>query len=97
MGTEGRGFIWSYSSLDDTDDEELAQCLWGKGGSLAALSEPSWQSGCSYDASVSAGLELNPDPDSESEASEPDGPDEPVIPSPEMDDVKGTERLSSSW
>lgn len=32
---------------------------------------------------------LNPDPESESEDSEPDGPDEPVIPSPEMDDVKG--------
>lgn len=34
------------------------------------------------------GLVLNPDPESESEASEPDGPDDPVIPSPEMDDVK---------
>lgn len=32
---------------------------------------------------------LNPDPESESEDSEPDGPDDPVIPSPEMDDVKG--------
>lgn len=35
------------------------------------------------------GLVLNPDPESESEDSEPDGPDDPVIPSPEMDDVKG--------
>lgn len=32
---------------------------------------------------------LNPDLESESEDSEPDGPDDPVIPSPEMDDVKG--------
>lgn len=32
---------------------------------------------------------LNPDPESDSEDSEDDGPDEPVIPSPEMDDVKG--------
>lgn len=32
---------------------------------------------------------LNPDPESESEASEPEDPDDPVIPSPEMDDVKG--------
>lgn len=32
---------------------------------------------------------LNPDPESESEASEPDDLDDPVIPSPEMDDVKG--------
>ncbi|KAM3866435.1 translation initiation factor eIF2B subunit epsilon-like [Diretmus argenteus] len=34
------------------------------------------------------GLVLNPDPESESEASEPDDPDDLVIPSPEMDDVK---------
>lgn len=32
---------------------------------------------------------LNPDLESESEDSEPDDPDDPVIPSPEMDDVKG--------
>lgn len=37
----------------------------------------------------SPGLVLNPDPESESEDSEPDDPDDPVIPSPEMDDVKG--------
>lgn len=37
----------------------------------------------------SAGLVLKPDAESESEDSEPDDPDEPVIPSPEMDDVKG--------
>lgn len=36
-----------------------------------------------------SGLVLNPDPESDSEDSEPDGPDDPVIPSPEMDDVKG--------
>lgn len=35
------------------------------------------------------GLVLKPNPESDSEDSEPDGPDEPVIPSPEMDDVKG--------
>uniref|UniRef100_A0A673BGS3 Translation initiation factor eIF2B subunit epsilon n=1 Tax=Sphaeramia orbicularis TaxID=375764 RepID=A0A673BGS3_9TELE len=62
VGQEGKGYIWKASSLDDTEDEELSQCLWG--------------------------LVLNPDPESESEASEPDGPDDPVIPSPEMDDVK---------
>ncbi|XP_061747243.1 translation initiation factor eIF-2B subunit epsilon [Nerophis ophidion] len=33
------------------------------------------------------GLTLNPELESESEDSEPDGPDDPVIPSPEMDDV----------
>lgn len=37
----------------------------------------------------SVGLVLKPDPESESEDSEPDGPDDLVIPSPEMDDVKG--------
>lgn len=34
------------------------------------------------------GLVLNPDPESESEASEVEDADDPVIPSPEMDDVK---------
>lgn len=62
VGAEGQGYIWKVSSLDDTDDEELMQCLWG--------------------------LDLNPDLESESEDSEPDGPDDPVIPSPEMDDVE---------
>lgn len=37
----------------------------------------------------SVGLVLKPDPESDSEDSEPDGPDDLVIPSPEMDDVKG--------
>uniref|UniRef100_A0A4W6CKA0 Translation initiation factor eIF2B subunit epsilon n=1 Tax=Lates calcarifer TaxID=8187 RepID=A0A4W6CKA0_LATCA len=62
VGAEGQGYVWKASSLDDTEDEELSQCLWG--------------------------LVLNPDPESESEDSEPDGPDDPMIPSPEMDDVK---------
>lgn len=35
------------------------------------------------------GLVLTSNPESDSEDSEPDGPDDPVIPSPEMDDVKG--------
>ncbi|XP_077354381.1 translation initiation factor eIF2B subunit epsilon [Festucalex cinctus] len=34
------------------------------------------------------GLTLKPDLESESDDSEPDGPDEPVIPSPELDDAK---------
>uniref|UniRef100_A0A1A8GDB9 Translation initiation factor eIF2B subunit epsilon n=1 Tax=Nothobranchius korthausae TaxID=1143690 RepID=A0A1A8GDB9_9TELE len=62
VGAEGRGYIWKASSLDDTEDEELSQCLWG--------------------------LVLNPDPESDSEDGEPDGPDDPVSLSPEMDDVK---------
>uniref|UniRef100_A0A8C5NC80 Translation initiation factor eIF2B subunit epsilon n=1 Tax=Gouania willdenowi TaxID=441366 RepID=A0A8C5NC80_GOUWI len=62
VGAEGKGYVWKASSLDDTEDEELTQCLWG--------------------------LVLNPDPESDSEDSEPEGPDDPVIPSPEMDDVK---------
>ncbi|XP_003457489.1 translation initiation factor eIF2B subunit epsilon [Oreochromis niloticus] len=62
VGAEGKGYIWKASSLDDTEEEELSQCLWG--------------------------LVLNPDPESDSEDSETDGPDDPVIPSPEMDDVK---------
>lgn len=62
VGEEGKGYVWKTSSLDDTEDEELAHCLWG--------------------------LVLNPDPESESEDSEPEGPDDPIIPSPEMDDVK---------
>eukprot|EP00066_Takifugu_rubripes_P010175 XP_003977775.1 PREDICTED: translation initiation factor eIF-2B subunit epsilon [Takifugu rubripes] len=62
VGAEGKGYIWKASNLDDTEDEELSQCLWG--------------------------LVLKPDPESDSEDSEPDGPDDLVIPSPEMDDVK---------
>ncbi|KAM6948414.1 translation initiation factor eIF2B subunit epsilon [Aplochiton taeniatus] len=29
VGTEGKGYIWKASSLDDTEDDELAQCIWG--------------------------------------------------------------------
>ncbi|KAF3858599.1 hypothetical protein F7725_011800 [Dissostichus mawsoni] len=61
VGAEGKGYIWKAGSLDDTEDEELSQCLWG--------------------------LVLNPDPESDSEDSEPDDDEDPVIPSPEMDDV----------
>lgn len=32
---------------------------------------------------------MNLDPESDSEDSEPEGPDDLMIPSPEMDDVKG--------
>lgn len=39
---------------------------------------------------------MNPDPESESEDSESDGPDDPVIPSPEMDDVKGESGMTAS-
>ncbi|KAJ8011457.1 hypothetical protein DPEC_G00058410 [Dallia pectoralis] len=28
VGSEGKGYIWK-ASLDDTEDEELAQCIWG--------------------------------------------------------------------
>ncbi|MEQ2203222.1 hypothetical protein XENOCAPTIV_027041 [Xenoophorus captivus] len=45
--------------------------------------------GQSKDKSKQKGLVLNPDPESDSEDSEPDGPDDLMIPSPEMDDVKG--------
>ncbi|XP_030630137.1 translation initiation factor eIF2B subunit epsilon [Chanos chanos] len=29
VGAEGRGYIWRSSSLDDTEEDELAQCIWG--------------------------------------------------------------------
>uniref|UniRef100_A0A7N9AYL8 Translation initiation factor eIF2B subunit epsilon n=1 Tax=Mastacembelus armatus TaxID=205130 RepID=A0A7N9AYL8_9TELE len=29
VGAEGKGYIWKASSLDDTEDEEMLQCLWG--------------------------------------------------------------------
>ncbi|KAI4891276.1 hypothetical protein NFI96_016475 [Prochilodus magdalenae] len=29
VGSEGRGYLWKTSSLDDTEEEELTQCLWG--------------------------------------------------------------------
>lgn len=65
------------------------------------------KTGISHDATVSvpagwlffscAGLVLNPDLESESEDSEPDGPDDPVIPSPETDDVKGESFFIASY
>ncbi|XP_068604704.1 translation initiation factor eIF2B subunit epsilon [Brachionichthys hirsutus] len=30
VGAEGRGYIWRASGPDDAEDEELAQCLWGR-------------------------------------------------------------------
>lgn len=30
VGADGKGYIWKASSLDDTEDEELSQCLWGR-------------------------------------------------------------------
>lgn len=30
VGAEGKGYIWKASSLDDTEEEELSQCLWGR-------------------------------------------------------------------
>lgn len=44
--------------------------------------------------SPAPGVVLKLDPESDSEDSEPDGPDDPVIPSPEMDDVNGQKLLS---
>lgn len=29
VGAEGKGYIWKASVLDDTEDDELLQCLWG--------------------------------------------------------------------
>ncbi|XP_066537082.1 translation initiation factor eIF-2B subunit epsilon [Hoplias malabaricus] len=29
VGSEGRGYLWKTSSLDDTEEDELAQCIWG--------------------------------------------------------------------
>ncbi|XP_036453332.1 translation initiation factor eIF-2B subunit epsilon [Colossoma macropomum] len=29
VGSEGRGYLWKTSSLDDTEDDVLAQCIWG--------------------------------------------------------------------
>lgn len=30
VGAEGKGYIWKASNLDDTEEEELLQCLWGR-------------------------------------------------------------------
>lgn len=92
VGAEGKGYTWKASSLDDTEDEELAQCLWGSVVFLTTT-EPCEEHPTMHKSEGSlfhvTGLVLNPNPESESEDSEPEGPDDPVIPSPEMDDVKG--------
>ncbi|KAJ0058936.1 hypothetical protein NL108_003262, partial [Boleophthalmus pectinirostris] len=86
VGEEGKGYVWKANSLDDTEDEELAHCLWGRFfiWNIYNLYQCKL---CIFCMSLQ-GLVLNPDPESESEASEPEDPDDPVIPSPEMDDVK---------
>uniref|UniRef100_W5LKI8 Translation initiation factor eIF2B subunit epsilon n=1 Tax=Astyanax mexicanus TaxID=7994 RepID=W5LKI8_ASTMX len=30
VGSEGRGYLWKASSLDDTEDDECPLCIWGK-------------------------------------------------------------------
>lgn len=89
VGAEGKGYIWKASNLDDTEEDELSQCLWGG----AAIPSDGWKrSRAAADlttAALSLGLVLKPNPESDSEDSEPDDPDDLVIPSPEMDDVKG--------
>lgn len=30
VGAEGKGYVWKATNLDDTEDEELLQCLWGR-------------------------------------------------------------------
>lgn len=100
VGAEGKGYTWKASSLDDTEDEDLAQCLWGSVASppLSSTHHHHTQNLVKAEPPVMqkselflyvTGLVLNPNPESESEDSEPEGPDDPVIPSPEMDDVKG--------
>lgn len=89
VGAEGKGYTWRASNLDDTDDEELSQCLWGRLANLFSLKmfpRCRRRQHCCFSA---VGLVLKPDLESDSEDSEPDGPDDLVIPSPEMDDVKG--------
>lgn len=34
VGEEGKGYIWKADNLDETEDEELAHCLWGRFASL---------------------------------------------------------------
>lgn len=29
VGSEGRGYLWKNSGLDDAEEEELTQCIWG--------------------------------------------------------------------
>ncbi len=30
VGSEGKGYRWKTSSLDDTEEDELAECIWGE-------------------------------------------------------------------
>lgn len=92
VGAEGKGYVWKASNLDDTDDEELPLCLWGRRADCVYQWKHSPAAADVIRTALffsASGLVLKPDPESDSEDSEPDGPDDPVIPSPEMDDVKG--------
>uniref|UniRef100_A0A8C2XQK6 Translation initiation factor eIF2B subunit epsilon n=1 Tax=Cyclopterus lumpus TaxID=8103 RepID=A0A8C2XQK6_CYCLU len=45
VGAEGKGYIWKAGSLDDTEDEELLQGLWGKILTRVVLEYPFQQQG----------------------------------------------------
>lgn len=89
VGAEGKGYAWRSGDPEDAEDEELAQCLWGGAAHPGFFKMMAPRASSQQPGFPAAGVVLKLDPESDSEDSEPDGPDDPVIPSPEMDDVKG--------
>uniref|UniRef100_A0A672KFA8 Translation initiation factor eIF2B subunit epsilon n=1 Tax=Sinocyclocheilus grahami TaxID=75366 RepID=A0A672KFA8_SINGR len=39
VGSEGKGYRWKTSSLEDTEEDELAECIWGEMSSLYVSSQ----------------------------------------------------------
>lgn len=37
VGSEGKGYRWKSSSLDDTEEDELAECIWGEMSSIQVI------------------------------------------------------------
>lgn len=51
VGSEGKGYRWKTSSLDDTEEDELAECIWGEMSSdinIVLIYSPSFQTGSTF-------------------------------------------------
>lgn len=94
VGSEGRGYLWKSSKIDDAEEEELTQCIWGN--THKHLHENFILVACvviCVCGHVVLGLVLKSDPDSETESETSEGSHDPGSrsESPELDDVRGTD------
>lgn len=101
MGSEGWGYLWKNSSVDDAEEEELTQCIWGNTHTQYTHTHLCKNSVFGFLCSnlcVCVGLVLKSDPDSETESEASEGSHDlgSRTESPELDDVKGAETQAMS-